>query len=138
MLRRICLIGILALALARCQTTSYSADCNNRTDSGTSRCQLSFDQLSGLWNRDVDVEHITEGAHTLPIVLCVTVKQGAVQVSYMDEQNRAVRRDVTPDSPLITSGVVRIDDLRAKVAFESLGETAQGVEATIEVGNRGH
>ena len=90
MLAKLSWIVVPLLLLLGCQSASYSANCNNKTEGNVSRCEIALEQLSGQWSRDVNVSYIAELAQALPINLTVSVAQGSARVSYRNEANEEV------------------------------------------------
>ncbi len=127
-------ILLALLMLAGCQSASYSASCNNRTDANVSRCDITLTQLSGQWSRDVNVSYIAESAEVLPLNLSATVGQGTVRVSYTNAQGEAVSHEVNKDTPLTISDTIQVRDDQAHVEFTALNLSASDVQAVVEVG----
>ena len=124
----------LLLILAGCQSTTFSADCNNRTDNNVSRCKINFSELSGRWSRDVNVSYIAESAEALPLTVSASVGQGTVRVSYVNDQGDTVSHEVSHDTPLDIMDTIQISGDQAHVEFMSLDMTATDVQAVVEVG----
>jgi hypothetical protein len=137
MLRKLSWVLLPLLLLAACQSTTFSATCNNRTDRDVSRCEFDFDQLSGVWSRDINVAYIAESADTLPINIAASVSQGRVQVAYIDSQGDRVSHELRPDAPLEITDTIRVHDNQAEVVFSALDLSAAGVQAVVEVGPPG-
>lgn len=125
---------ILLLILAGCQSTTFSADCNNRTDTNVSRCEITFSELSGQWSRDVNVSFIAESAEALPLTVSASVGQGTVRVSYINDRGDTVSHEVSQDAPLDISDTIQISGDQAHVEFMSLNMTATDVQAVVVVG----
>lgn len=124
----------LLLVLTGCQSTSYTASCNNRTDSNVSRCDISLNELSGLWSRDLNVAYIAESAGALPLSLSASVGQGTVRVSYTNAEGEMIQHELGPDAPLAITDAIQISDDQAHVEFMALDLRATDVQAVIEVG----
>ncbi len=112
---------------------AFSANCNNRTNSNISRCEISLDPLIGSWSKSVNVAYIADSRDVLPISLTVSVQEGTVNVSYIDENGGPVTYAVSPDTPLTQAGFGQVVNNEVIVTFTSSPIVARGVTATVEV-----
>ena len=127
------LVVALLVILAGCAGTSFSASCNNRTDSGSSRCDIELSSLNGSWSRDVNMAYV-EATGPLPMHVEITVSSGKVRVSYPVVDGTTATEEITPDTPLTLDTLTVVTNEQVTVTFDSVDGSASGVHAVIEIG----
>ena len=124
----------LVLLLAACGGISGGMSCTKTSSltSGHALCSGALDQVSGSKALSFDLRDAAVG-NSIGVKITVTVKSGAVTVSFLNAQGQTVSKDASGSQPLTLENTIGVDlNGNARITLDSAYGISMNVQYTAE------